>query len=348
LAFIYVVSTLGCASCVFHLNSLKSQATMATPHLLNLPREIRNLIYDYLSHDVDDPTTLKFGQRFMNVSFKSIPDRGIMQVHSRLRHEFLEGGYLEQASAMLKHKSVLAGRKEMLENWQEPDRADFGAVRHVQLVPWCSTRNDWGSAEQLVQQVKGEFPQLQSLVFVITNGSYTSASEGLFRGHEVDPQALRVTCPSNFFIADPPRTLGGLQFVSGSQSLHIRFRRGPLASVDNKLPHQVARIGVFVYNVDGSAQDAPDPMKIPGLINMNAYPAEYLALCSAEKAAMLAELPFKLIRKMEMSADGYTMFNGVKTEVVEWPPVKEKREEEEVDPFPALLARLRAQTGQAA
>jgi hypothetical protein len=321
---------------------------MSTPHLLNLPREIRNLIYDYLSYDVDDITTMKFGESLMAVSLKSIPDRGIMQVHSQLRREYLEGDYSQKASATLKHKVMMGARRRMLENWQEPDRPDlgaaFGAVRHVQVVPWHSTKGDWDLAEQFVQQVEGEFPQLQSLVFVVANGSYMTASDRLFRGLDIDPQAPGASYPGKFFIADPPRTLPGLQFVSGSQSLHIRFRKGHFDPVKYKLPHQVARIGVFVYNADGSAQAAPDPMKIAGLVDMTAYPAGYLASCSAEKAAMLAELPFKLIRVMEMSADGYTMYNGVKTEVVEWPPVKEK----EVDPFHALLARLRAQRGQAA
>jgi hypothetical protein len=326
---------------------------MSTPHLLNLPREIRNLIYDYLSYDVDDITMLKFGNILMAVSLKSIPDRGIMQVHSQLRHEYPEGGYLEKASATLKHKGPVRVWEWESGPWQEPDRAGFGAafgaVRHVQAVPWRPMPGDWATEERFVQQLEREFRQLQSLVLVNTKGSYMPAGDRLFRGLEVDLQALMATCPSNFFMADPPRTLSGLQFVSGSQSLHIKFGEGHFDPVKYKLPHQVARIGVFVYSVDGSVQDAPDPMKIPGLINMTTYPAEYLASCSAEKAAMLAELPFKLIKMMEMSADGYTMFNGVKTEVVEWPPVKKKkREEGEADPFHVLMARLRAQRGQAA
>jgi hypothetical protein len=324
---------------------------MSTPHLLNLPREIRNLIYDYLSYDVDDITMLKFGNTLMTVSLKSIPDRGIMQVNSQLRHEYPEGGYLEQASATLKHKGLVRLWEWESGPWQEPDRAGFGAafsaVRHVQAVPWRPKPGNWATEERFVQQLEREFPQLQSLVLVNTGGSYLPAGDGLFRGLEVDVQGLRQGC--DCFMADPPRTLSRLQFVSGSQSLHIKFGEGRFHPLKYKPPHQVARIGVFVYNVDGSAQDVPDPMKIRGLVNMREYPAEYLASCSAEKAAMLAELPFKLIKMMEMSADGYTMYNGVRTEVVEWPPVKKKREEEEeVDPFPALLARLRAQRGQAA
>jgi hypothetical protein len=333
--------------------SLESQAAMSIPHLLNLPREIRNLIYDYLSYDVDHITTLKFGQSLMAVSLKNIPDWGIMQVHSQLRHEYLEGGYLEKASATLKDKGLVRVWEWESGPWQEPDRAGFGAafgtVRHVQAVPWRPMLGDWATAERFVQQLEREFRQLQSLVLVNAIGSYMAADDRLFRGLEVDPQALRATCPNKFFIPDPPRTLSGLQFVSGSQSLHIRFRKGPFGPVEYKLPHQVARIGVFMYNVDGSVQDAPDPMEIPGLINMIAYPAEYLASCSAEKAAMLAELPFKLIRMMEMSADGYTMFNGVITEVVEWPPAKKREEEEEaVNLMNMGLARLLAQRREAA
>ena len=87
---------------------------------------------------------------------------------------------------------------------------------------------------------------------------------------------------------------------------------------EDGIQYRVVSFGLFVYHVNGVPQRAPDPRGLARIFWAKGYPLEVLALCSEEKAELLETLLGRDFKVTEMVAGGYTMFDGVETEVVEW------------------------------
>lgn len=74
-------------------------ATAAPPRLLTLPREIRNIIYDFLSREIDLRTINELGGVATVVHITNAPCVEVLLTHSRLHDEYLEAECFRNLSA---------------------------------------------------------------------------------------------------------------------------------------------------------------------------------------------------------------------------------------------------------
>ena len=72
-----------------------------TPHLLTLPREIRDNIYKHLRHRLDLRSIDKLGTVQVIVTLENAPCVDIMLVHSQMRDEYLQSDSFKNLSASI-------------------------------------------------------------------------------------------------------------------------------------------------------------------------------------------------------------------------------------------------------
>ena len=72
-----------------------------TPHLLTLPREIRDNIYKHLHHRLDLRSIDKLGTVQVIVTLENAPCVDIMLVHSQMRDEYLQSDSFKNLSASI-------------------------------------------------------------------------------------------------------------------------------------------------------------------------------------------------------------------------------------------------------
>jgi hypothetical protein len=72
---------------------------MAAPHLLTLPRELRDQIYSYLSSDEPGWRLTKlFSPEPVRFRFHNAPNLNVLHTHPRLRNEYFEAGWTRELS----------------------------------------------------------------------------------------------------------------------------------------------------------------------------------------------------------------------------------------------------------
>ena len=74
------------------LEADKMASPTITPHLLSIPREIRDQIYGYLHHDLELRTIERLGASQIFVSLTNVPYTNVFCAHPRLNVEYHESG----------------------------------------------------------------------------------------------------------------------------------------------------------------------------------------------------------------------------------------------------------------
>ena len=105
------------------------------PHLLILPREVRNLIYEYLTREVELRGIAKFGDFPVIVALHNAPYINILLTHSRLHDEYKDSSAFLELAATVSHWNVAAeiADAEWLTDSATVDR-DQTAMRHVKIA----------------------------------------------------------------------------------------------------------------------------------------------------------------------------------------------------------------------
>jgi hypothetical protein len=81
-------------------------AESSQPRLLTLPREVRNLIYGYLTREVELRGIDKIGDKPTIVTIGNAPYVNVLLTHSRLHEEYKESSRFSQVSATATHRNV--------------------------------------------------------------------------------------------------------------------------------------------------------------------------------------------------------------------------------------------------
>jgi hypothetical protein len=102
-------------------------------HLLKLPREIRNRIYDFLSHEIDLRTINEIGGVATIVHITNAPCVEVLMTHSRLHEEYLESKCFRNLSAVIFQAESLKKQMKWPSTAQLKDK-DIAALARVKNI----------------------------------------------------------------------------------------------------------------------------------------------------------------------------------------------------------------------
>jgi hypothetical protein len=279
------------------------------PHLLTLPREIRNLIYSYLWHDEGPDLRLQYENTGMAVHFENLPDTNIANVHPQIRSELLKDGYCSKNTSM----TVLTNENlyyKHVESGTIYSKADAGVAiaRHVRLflVFVSDFENLWECTKNIFDDLKRNMPQLESLTLAVCGPLIYKLDDALFDDLSINLPKLNKFSDYGYY-PSPPATLVGLQFVRGSQGFRVDFTC--VVEVESLTTvHRLSLVGVFLFNLTGSPEPAPDLVETLNLlVPGREYPKDCLAMCSKEKAALLSKMQHEVYVQSHVNADGSTI-----------------------------------------
>ncbi|KAF1927317.1 uncharacterized protein M421DRAFT_176840 [Didymella exigua CBS 183.55] len=112
------------------------------PHLLTLPREIRNQIYDYLHRTLELRGVKSLGPSQVFVRLDNAPYPSLYSVHSRLCAEYLESGPTKSLSALILNRLDYDNRNYWSKDAGVISRDEI-ALSHVRIVTLRMTMRKW-------------------------------------------------------------------------------------------------------------------------------------------------------------------------------------------------------------
>ncbi|KAE8863499.1 hypothetical protein PTNB73_06706 [Pyrenophora teres f. teres] len=194
-------------------------------HLLTLPRELRDEIYTYLSHDLILEEIPKAGG--VHAKIYRAPILNVLLVHSTLHEEYLASDIFKQLTITV-HRELRPSKAALM-------KAQLGgALAHVRHLVFTAYPVEWAWVSGFIDHVLYDMPKLCALSVLTKNpgGSHISTI--------------------------PPRSLAGLPLVQrgvGSQSEYYRDNGNmPGGSMtlgpENSTHHVVNGIGFYLFARD--------------------------------------------------------------------------------------------------
>lgn len=114
-------------------SATRMNAAIPSPHLLILPREIRNQIYSYFHRTLELRGIEHIGPQQVFVRLENVPCPSIYRVHLRLRAEYHESGPIKGLSALIFKRPRGEDRKFWSDNAEVVSK-DETALTHIKSV----------------------------------------------------------------------------------------------------------------------------------------------------------------------------------------------------------------------
>lgn len=297
------------------------------PHLLTIPRELRDEIYSYLSYEAKHTNQDESKTCEMHLAIHQVPYRHVLLVHSMLYREYRESTIFTQGSATF--VSNLACREEKVSrNYKLAVGYEAAYVRHliVVLQP-APVHEDWewqGGSESYVrwENVSRLVNQLASLMHHLSTVQLAT-QDWIER---VDEDCLsdglrycrRLPNGSGMFLP-PPSSLAQLSLIHKGEGFHVDFglsiaegatachSEAPWAleyiSVHEVPIHLTKTTGFYLYaaNDTNTKEYIWDSTKVLEVLKPRPYTAEILNAFVPEQAAEIERRPYTLVDWVESS-----------------------------------------------
>jgi hypothetical protein len=153
-----------------------AEPARSTPHLLSLPREIRDHIYSYLDNNDHDDWgltelfTSKGGRQFR---FHNAPLLSVLHTHPRLRTEYMEAAWTDKITATLRTGSYGGPYNTQTEEAIRPSTLpiDFLFAHHIRHITilvdigagYYFVESWWEGLQELVTSVVAKTPLLSTI-----------------------------------------------------------------------------------------------------------------------------------------------------------------------------------------
>jgi hypothetical protein len=244
---------------------------MATPHLLTLPRELRDQIYSYLSDD--DPgwrLTGLFSPKPVQFRFHNAPNLSVLHTHPRLRTEFFEADWTKELSVTFR-LGVPSGLFNNLTTWNimyksltlPADILFTHWVRHVTILVDRGHKRCgdnalgkfwWKAIQQLLDALSEKAVFLSTVKVAVQQHATT-------RLRDLDVAYPRFV--DRYFITPPPSFLNGLWLVQRCEGYRLDLDMVlslfpppppghppiplPTGAPHTRVVHGVVKHGCYVY-----------------------------------------------------------------------------------------------------
>jgi hypothetical protein len=257
---------------------------MASPHLLGIPREMRNLIYEYLYEERHE---LEIEAEFRAVAgLRNCPLVNVLLVHPQLREEYLDSRCFRNLSlyftnlAMYDAETVLASPK--LRNISSAFRSVRECTVFVELDSFddeISSESLWFCVETVVDGLAPNAQNLSVLCIAIQTVQPHKFYHGDLSIFTNDEWAME----SDF--SSPPPLLLGLPFAKGGEGYRLlNSRRVHSLSAPDRVSHDQHHVGIFTFSL-GRQKDMKHLISHGEIIEQwptGACPPEVLRMLSEE------------------------------------------------------------------
>jgi hypothetical protein len=223
-------------------------ATKEKPHLLTLPREIRDMIYAHLHHKISLRVQNEYGVE--NMVIEKAPVAAVLSTHPQLYHEYKDADCFKNLSGVLYMTESFAPRREA----RLADSIVLSQIRHLDLgeVVYTDAKkhsisrkidSDEAFAQYIRHQLVPMLPRLKTLRF---RTWYTG-----------DVHTDHVSMNSADYLVEPtsvPHTICGLKMVQ--MATGCDFTRSSRRSLDRSF-HRLHFTTYYVYaNAKANAKKA--------------------------------------------------------------------------------------------
>jgi hypothetical protein len=244
---------------------------MAAPHLLTLPRELRDQIYSYLSDDGPGwRLTSLFSPKPVQFRFHNAPNLSVLHTHPRLRTEFFEADWTKELSVTFRlgvPRGPFTNLITLNTTYESPtlpaDILFTHWVRHVTILVdrGHKRRGDnapgkfwWKAIQQLIDALSEKAVFLSTVKVAIQQHATTRLRDH----HQAYPRFS-----SRYFITPPPSFLNGLWLVQRCEGYRLALDMVlslvppphpghppiplPTGSPHTRVVHGVVKIGCYLY-----------------------------------------------------------------------------------------------------
>jgi hypothetical protein len=234
--------------------NLSYTVTMASLHLLGIPRELRDTIYDYL-HEERHELNIETKYNAV-VGLRNCPLVNVLLVHSQLREEYLESRCFRNISLYFSNfagdgaETVLAS--PALRNISSAFRIVRECTVYIELDSFddeISSESIWSDVETVVDVLA---PNIQNLA-VLCIAVQTVQPRKFYYGDLSMYTNEDWTMESDF--SSPPRELLELPFTKGGEGYRLlNPRRVHSLSAPDRASHDQHHVGIFTFSRESHKQ----------------------------------------------------------------------------------------------
>jgi hypothetical protein len=272
------------------IDRYESAMASITPHLLSLPREIRDEIYSYLHHELEleSPLYTAGVNEYIvtKIRILNAPFLGVLLAHSRLRDEYQKADCFLHLTATFQanyNPTPLGPRSTNART-----RAALSNTKHVTITMCASERSEthrWSA--KIIDTLTNISPDLRSLCVVMWD------LHGYFEQQDLDAVLHgppTSTKPDR--LAIPPAVFKGLQLVKLARGLHTGLHT-LYTAIDVRFTqhaqYRVDHVAVHLYAIGGSAKHSKCQEDVASALNMRPYhEAAFKQLWEETRVGMVA------------------------------------------------------------
>ena len=252
------------------------------PHLLTLPREIRDNIYEYL-HRTIRPGSLNISStQTLHLVLKNAPYPAVLRVHSQLYQEYLEADCFRNLEAEITLLYDYFPSHLQDEQWAI---SALAPVHHITIRIWQPNPQ---LLESLERCLKPRLPALRSVRLALRK------SLGTFTDAQV---AANMVPWDEQLSALSPAVFLGLPLVQEAGAHHIDYARRYSPRHANPQPtqiHHIRHLKAFLYTLDNSKKYLWTQHQVLARWRSQHYSQEVLSRLSKDRQEILATFPLTL------------------------------------------------------
>ena len=314
---------------------------MASPSLLGLPRELRDMVYNNLTYEA---TFTPWAQRLVpwgrlevgnwadQLHIHNLPLLSPLLSCSQVRDEYIQTECFTGLRATVEigpnvDATTITSCHE--EEYKYINRI-LPHLRHVTITRKCGPRSryvfwwtpEWGCMRDLTSFLSTAVPQLVTIHVLIKLPKGVSTPRRELSDSGLIGMQSGQTQTS--LLWDPPWSLSGLPLTKRGQGYQIGhddrwndthfIGSSSTTQADNNqiastqahrqmIFHEVAEVGVYTYGVDQRSKKAQAPPHIPDVFPMTKYPESILALLGEQEKKDMASWPSRVLLWKEKSGE---------------------------------------------
>ena len=225
------------------------------PHLLSLPREIRNQIYSYLHKEMkvhNERESTRFNVH--EVRLENAPYTSVLLVNSKIYHKYREAACFRELAAVVNIGTSVW--KDSAVSVKELDPSALSLVRHVTIVDKLFYQK---KLERIEKYIRARMPILRTVRHLSVAGLPTFVEDSnLFSVWPPTHVDTEKHSPTAAFLGLPLAQMAIAKHVEDSDLSEVRYGIFDIPDI-SELYHEVSTLRLVLYTTDDPKKHAWTP-----------------------------------------------------------------------------------------